>query len=92
MKKSKSVPQPVTNRLHRMLEEQMRPQSSAESLIAMMLEGKLKKKGVRLSADEKQRLRDVASEFHRTGDVSTLQGAVTRRRKIRITLSTCDGG
>ena len=90
MKQSKSVPQTVTNGLHRMLEEVMRQQSSVESLVAMMLEGKLKKKGVRLSTAEKQRLRDAAAEFHQTGNTSALEKAVTRRRKIRITLSARD--
>ncbi len=82
--------QPITNSLHKSLEEALRNVTAPEALLASLLQGKLKKRGVRLSALERQRLRDACAEMLRTGDASVLGKAVPRKRTIRIKLTERD--
>jgi Family of unknown function (DUF5677) len=90
MKRLEAQQKAAANNLQRGLENSMREMLKADSLLALIVEGKLKKKGVRLAATEKQRLRDASAEFLRSGDASVLGKAITRKRKIHIELSPRD--
>jgi hypothetical protein len=80
----------ITNRLHKSLQETMCSMLTAESLFAAFMESKFKRAGVRLSEAEKERVRHAAAEYLRTNEISALESAITRRRKIHIEITDTD--
>lgn len=68
MKRLETQQSAVTNNLQQGLENPMREMLTADSLFAMMMERKLKKKGVRISAIERKRLRKASTEYLHSGD------------------------
>lgn len=90
MKRLETQQRAVTNNLQQGFENSMREMLTAESLFAMMMERKLKKKGVRLSQIERQRLRKASAEYIQSGDTAVLDKAITRKRTIRISIALTD--
>lgn len=68
----------------------MRSASTTEKLLAAFFEGKFKKAGVRLSAVERNCIRDASLEYVRTNDVSALESAVHRKRSVHIEITDAD--
>src|ERR1700722_1095437 len=90
MKRLETQQRAVTNNLQQGLENSMREMLTADSLFALMMERKLKKKGVRLSQMERQRLRKASAEYLQSGDAAVLDKAITRKRTIRISIALAD--
>ena len=84
------TPHAVTDSLERAIEGATRTVASPDWLLAQLLKGKLKEKGVRLSASEKDRLREAAAELIRTGDPNVLSKVIRRKRNISIAIESRD--
>jgi hypothetical protein len=82
--------QPGAHPLQQAIESQLSEFTSPPMLFALLVEMKLRKSRVRLSADERKRLQAASKEFLATGDAAILSRAVNRKRMIQISISPKD--